>query len=50
MNEFTKEELQLIIFLCFQRKSVVGMEKCEDEGTGDLYRKTCCMLREDNNE
>lgn len=43
MNDFTLKELQLIMFLCFKRKSIVGDEECEDEGTADLYRKTCAI-------
>ena len=48
MNDFTKDELELIIFLCFQRKYIVGMDECDQEGTSDLYRKTCSILRKNN--
>lgn len=50
MNDFTLKELQLITFLCFHRKSIVGGDECENEGTADLYRKTCAIIREIKDE
>ena len=50
MNDFKKQDLQLIAFLCMQRQNIVGIDQCEEEGTTDIYRKTCSQLREDNDE
>jgi hypothetical protein len=45
MNDFTKEELHLITFLCMQRKAVIGFDDCENEGTLDLYNHASDLIR-----
>lgn len=50
MTNFTKKEIQLIAFLCMQRKHIVGFEECEQDGTADLYRKACAELRDTDDE
>ena len=50
MTQFDMKELQLITFLCMQRKQIVGLHEAEKEGTADIYRKACAMLREDDDE
>lgn len=45
MNEFDSHELQLIIFLCMERKNATSIEDAEEEGVADLYRHACAMLR-----
>ena len=46
MTDFDPQELQLIIFLCIQRQSVVGIEECEKEGTSDLYNHAWALVYE----
>jgi hypothetical protein len=50
MIDFDIQELQLVVFLCMQRKAVVGIEACEKEGTADLYRKACAIIRDYTDE
>ena len=50
MNYFEPEELQLIIFLCMQRKQIVGIEESEKEGTADLYGHACAIIRNSTDE
>lgn len=50
MNDFTMKDIQLIAFLCMQRKHIVGLNECEQDGTADLYRKACSQLRENEDE
>lgn len=50
MSELNEKDIQLIMFLCFQRKSIVGLDECDQEGTSDLYRKCCAILRDEKNE
>lgn len=45
MNDFDIKELQLIIYLCIERISIIGLEESEKEGTVDLYWHACALLR-----
>lgn len=47
---FDHKELQLIMFICMFRKIQIGIDECEAEGTGDLYRKAASLLRDYTNE
>lgn len=40
------KDFQLITFLCLTRQKEIGIEESEKEGTADLYRKVCLMIRE----
>lgn len=42
---FGTQDLQLIIFLCMERKSSIGLEEAEKQDIADLYRKSCAILR-----
>lgn len=48
MNEFDIQELQLIIFLCIERKSIIGLDESEREEAADLYRHACALIRNYN--
>jgi hypothetical protein len=50
MNELDFRDYRLIIFLCLERKSIIGLEEAEKEGTTDLYRKVCALMRDYNDE
>lgn len=39
-------DLQLITFLCLARQKEIGLEASENEGTADLYRKVCSIMRD----
>ena len=45
MIDFDMQELQLITFLCMERKSIIGLDEAEKEGTADLYRHACALIR-----
>lgn len=50
MTDFDIKELQLIIFLCMDRANIIGKEECEKEGTADLYRHACSLLRDNDDQ
>ncbi len=45
MNDFTKEELQLISFLCLERKHSIGIDEALKEGTAALYKHVCDLIK-----
>jgi hypothetical protein len=50
VTDFDIKELQLIIFLCMDRANIIGKEECEKEGTADLYRHACSLLRDNDDQ